>query len=128
MKYIVTLNQKRYEVVVERGEAEIIREETITAPALAPAQAVSVSQATQTSAPAAQDLSGGTVIKAPMPGNIVDVKVTPGQSVKSGEVIAILEAMKMENEIVAPTDGKIVKVLVEKNTQVASGDAIAVLG
>ena len=65
---------------------------------------------------------------APMPGTIIDIKVTEGQAVKAGDILLILEAMKMENEIVAPSDGKVVKIHTSKGAAVSTGDALVTLG
>ena len=68
--------------------------------------------------------AGAVTVKAPMPGNILDVKVAAGASVKAGDVLVILEAMKMENEIVAPQDGTVASVNVNKGDTVNSGDVL----
>ena len=112
MKYKVTLNQKVYEVEVEAGKAVLLDEYEACAPAPAAAPA----------APAGA--AGAVAVKAPMPGNILDVKVKAGDSVKAGDVLAILEAMKMENEIVAPQDGTVASVNVNKGDTVNSGDTL----
>ena len=108
MKYVVTLNGKDYEVEVDELSEAIV---TSVAPTAASAPAAPV--ATQPSAPATPapaPVSGsGTAVKAPMPGTILKVNVTAGQSVKAGDIMFILEAMKMENEIVAPSDGTVSK-------------------
>ncbi|MBU3818862.1 MAG: biotin/lipoyl-binding protein, partial [Candidatus Faecalibacterium intestinavium] len=76
-------------------------------------------------APAAKPAAQGAVsVKAPMPGNILDVKVKPGDSVKAGDTLVILEAMKMENEIVAPQDGTVASINVNKGDTVNSGDVL----
>ena len=72
-------------------------------------------------------LAGGEKITSPMPGTILDVKVAPGVAVKAGDVLVILEAMKMENEIVAPQDGTVAAVNVKKGDSVNSGDVLASL-
>ena len=71
-----------------------------------------------------QGAAGAVSVKAPMPGNILDVKVAAGASVKAGDVLVILEAMKMENEIVAPQDGTVASVNVHKGDTVNSGDTL----
>ena len=85
-----------------------------TAPAAAPA-------------PAAQGTAGSVKVEAPMPGTILDVKVSVGDSVSSGSVLCILEAMKMENEIVAPQDGTVASVNVSKGDSVEAGQVIITL-
>ena len=103
-KYRVTVNGSLYEIEVEEMDASAVS----AAPA-APAAP---------KAPVAAAPAAGAQIKAPMPGNILDVKVTAGQSVKKGDVLVILEAMKMENEIQAPCDGKVTGVNVRKGDTV----------
>ena len=73
---------------------------------------------------AAAGAAGAVAVKAPMPGNILDVKVKAGASVKAGDVLVILEAMKMENEIVAPQDGTVASINVNKGDTVNSGDVL----
>lgn len=125
MIYKVTLNGKIYEVEVEKGEAVIQAEYEAALPSAAPVaqpQAVAVSAPQQAPAPVAPVAQGsGNAIKAPMPGNINAVKVTSGQAVKKGDVLVILEAMKMENEIVADKDGKVGQVFVQKGATVDTG-------
>lgn len=127
MKYVVTLNGKDYEVEVDELSEAIV---TNVAPTAASAQAAPV--AAQPSAPAAAPapapVSGsGTAVKAPMPGTILKVNVTAGQSVKAGDIMFILEAMKMENEIVAPSDGTVSQVVAAKGSSVATDDVLAYL-
>ncbi len=129
MKYKVTLNGRTYEVEVEAGKAMLIDEyEAIapSAPAAAPAAAPVAAPAAPAAAPAA-DLAAGEAVKAPMPGNILKVNVTPGQAVKEGDVLCVLEAMKMENDIMAPKAGKVAQVLVNKGSTVNTGDALVVI-
>ena len=124
MIYKVTLNGKIYEVEVEKGEAVIQAEYEAALPQSAPAVATT-SAPTQTvasAAPAAAPQSAGAnSVVAPMPGTINAVKVTNGQQVKKGDVLFILEAMKMENEIYADKDGKIGQVFVQKGASVNTG-------
>lgn len=124
MIYKVTLNGKIYEVEVEKGEAVIQAEYEAALPQSAPAVA-ETSASTQTvaaAAPAAAPQSAGAnSVTAPMPGTINAVKVTSGQQVKKGDVLFILEAMKMENEIYADKDGKIGQVFVQKGASVNTG-------
>lgn len=124
MIYRVSLNGKVYEVEVEKGEAVIKSEFDAMIPQSAPAP-VATSHATSapTPAPATQSAptAGANVVSAPMPGNINAVKVASGQSVKEGDVLIILEAMKMENEITAPKAGKIGQIYVQKGATVETG-------
>ncbi|MBQ1271002.1 MAG: biotin/lipoyl-binding protein [Clostridia bacterium] len=135
MKYKVTLNGTTYEVEVEHGQAMLIDEYEAVAPA-APAAAAAPVAAAPAAAPAPQAAPApaaaavtaqGEVIKSPMPGVIVNVKVSQGQAVKKGEILCILEAMKMENEIVAPKDGTVAQVVTAKGAQVDTGAALIVL-
>lgn len=121
MIYRVTLNGKVYEVEVEHGEAMIKAEFEAAAPNIEQAAPVAQAAAPQAApAPSAPSGSASAVV-APMPGNINAVKVATGQAVKKGDVLVILEAMKMENEIVAPKDGKIGQVFVQKGATVQTG-------
>lgn len=124
MIYKVTLNGKIYEVEVEKGEAVIQAEYEAALPQSAPAVAeTSVpAQTVAAAAPAAAPQSAGAnSVTAPMPGTINAVKVTSGQQVKKGDVLFILEAMKMENEIYADKDGKVGQVFVQKGASVNTG-------
>ena len=128
MIYNVTINDKVYEVEVEKGKANLLKT-TAVAAAPAPVAAAPVAAAPAAApAPAASAVAvSGTPASAPMPGTILDVKVSVGQAVKEGDIVAILEAMKMENEIFAPCDGKIGQVLVSKGSSVATGDPIVTI-
>lgn len=110
-KYRVNVNGTVYEVELE--------ELTGVAPAAPTAPAAP--------APAAAP-SGGEQITAPMPGNILSVNVSAGDAVKKGQVLMILEAMKMENEIMCPCDGKVLSVSVSKGATVESGALLCVIG
>lgn len=130
MIYKVTLNGKIYEVEVEKGEAVIQSEYDAALPQAAPATAAPVQAAAapaHQSAPAAPASVGANTVVAPMPGNINAVKVTAGQQVKKGDVLIILEAMKMENEIYAEKDGKIGQVFVQKGATVETGTPLVEL-
>jgi biotin carboxyl carrier protein len=70
----------------------------------------------------------GDPVGAPLPGTVVDIKVTQGQAVKSGDLIAIIEAMKMENEVLAPKDGTVTQVVASKGSAVKTGDPLVMLG
>ena len=129
MKYKVTLNNRVYEVEVEMGQAMLIDEYDAVAPA-APAPAapavVSAASAAPAAAPAAA-LASGEVVKSPMPGNILKINVAPGQKVEEGDVLIVLEAMKMENEIVATKDGTVAQVAVSKGAVVETGTPLVVI-
>jgi len=129
MIYKVTLNGKIYEVEVEKGEAVIQAEYEAALPQSAPAVAAPVAQTVApTAAPAAAPGSAGAnAVVAPMPGNINAVKVTSGQQVKKGDVLVVLEAMKMENEIYAEREGKIGQVFVQKGATVETGTPLVEL-
>lgn len=124
MIYKVTLNGKIYEVEVEKGEAVIQAEYEAALPQAAPTAvataAPAATQAPQASAPQAV-AAGANSVTAPMPGTINAVKVTSGQQVKKGDVLFILEAMKMENEIYADKDGKVGQIFVQKGASVNTG-------
>ena len=131
MKYKVTLNGRTYEVEVEAGKAMLLDEyEAIApAPAAAAAPVAAPTAAPAAAAPAAPVVTGaGEAVNAPMPGNILKVNVQNGQAVKAGEVLVVLEAMKMENEIMAPKAGTVTQVLVSKGSTVDTGAPLVVIG
>lgn len=112
-RFNVTVNGKAYDVAVEEitdGSAPVVSAPTPAAAAPAPAPVAA---------------GAGEKVTAPMPGTILDVKASVGDTVTRGQVIMILEAMKMENDIVAPCDGKITSILVKKGDTVNSSDALA---
>ncbi len=76
---------------------------------------------------APQPRAGGSSVKAPMPGSILEVKVNVGDEIKDGDVLLVLEAMKMENELTASQAGKVAEILVKKGDTVNSGDPLIVL-
>ena len=121
-RFNITVNGKAYDVAVEELDANA----PMTAAAPAPAAAAPVAAPAAAPAPAAA--GSGEKVCAPMPGTILDVKVNNGDSVTKGQVIMILEAMKMENDIVASCDGTITSLLAKKGDQVNSGDALATIG
>lgn len=129
MKYKVTLNGKTYEVEVEKGEAVLLKEYEAAAPAApvaAPVATAPAAPAAPAAAPAAASvqLGAGTAVNAPLPGTVLQIKASIGQAVKAGETVMIIEAMKMENEIVAPRDGKITSVVVQKGAAVNASDPL----
>ena len=105
--YTITVNGTPYNVTVEETAAG-----AAPAPVVAPAPKAAPAPAPKAAAPAA---AGSVAVNAPMPGTILDVKVAPGAAVKAGDVLVILEAMKMENEIVAPQDGTVAAVNVNRH-------------
>lgn len=125
MRYVVSLNNKKYEVDVDESSAVLVgvSDEVVATPA--PVSTTPLAPQAPAQAPA--NVADGTSIKAPMPGSILAVNVTNGQSVKQGDVIVILEAMKMENEILAPNDGVVKQVLVSKGNNVDTNDILVVL-
>lgn len=121
--YTITVNGTPYNVTVEEGTSSAAP--VASAPAPAPAAAPAPQAAPKAaSAPAA---AGSVKVDAPMPGNILDVKVSNGTAVKAGQVLVILEAMKMENEIVAPQDGTVASINVNKGDTVEAGQTIVTL-
>lgn len=129
MRYFnITVNGTAYSVAVEETNAAApvaAAPVAPVAPVAAPAPAAPVAAAAP--APAAAPVAGGEKVNAPMPGTLLDVKVAVGASVKKGDILVILEAMKMENEILAPCDGT-VKQIAAKGAAVNSGDLLAVIG
>ena len=125
MKYKITLKGRTYEVEVERGEAMLIDEYDAVAPVPA---AAPVAPAAPAPAPApAAAPAAGTNVDAPLPGNVLNVKVSVGQAVKAGDVLVIIEAMKMENEVAAPCDGVVKQIVANKGAVVATGDTLLVI-
>ena len=129
MKYVITLNDKKYEVEVERGQATAVyagpaEPMTASAPA-APAPAAAAPEAGE--AVVSTPAGAGEPVKAPMPGTILGVRVAVGQKVKEGDTVIILEAMKMENEILAPVAGTITSISVSKGSSVQSDQIVATI-
>ena len=116
-KFQITVNGNTYEVEVEE----------LGAGAPAAAAAPTAAPAAKPAAPAAPAAAGSVAINSPMPGNINAIKVSAGQSVKKGDTLLILEAMKMENEIKAPSDGVVASVAVTKGQSVNTGDLLVSL-
>ena len=123
--YTITVNGNVYEVTVEEGftGAASAPKAAAPAPKAAPAAAPKAAPA----APKAAAPAGATTVEAPMPGKILNIKVSEGQAVKFGEVVVIMEAMKMETEIVAPADGTVSKILVKAGDSVDTGAALVAL-
>jgi len=131
MKYKVTLNGRTYEVEVEAGKAMLLDEYEAIAPApvAAPAAAPVAATAPAAAPAAAPAVTGaGEAVNAPMPGTILKVNVKVGDAVKAGAVLCVLEAMKMENEIMAPKAGTVTQVLATKGGSVDTGAPLVVIG
>ena len=129
MKYKVTLNGRTYEVEVVADKAMCVAEYEAIAPAAAPAAAPVAAAPVAAAAPAAggMTVTGGESVKAPMPGNILKVAVKAGDTVKEGQLLCVLEAMKMENEIYAPCGGTITPLPISKGSTVDTGATLVVL-
>lgn len=138
-KFNVTVNGKTYAVEVEEvgaGQGGFTYQPVQQAPQSAPMQQAAVTAQPQ-AAPEAPKVSApkvssgpvsGETISAPMPGTILDIKISEGQSVKAGDILLILEAMKMENEIVSPKDGVVNRIHTSKSSTVSTGDALVTIG
>ena len=137
MKYNVTLNGKIYEVDVTESDAVVTGitqvPVAVAAPAVAPVAVAPVAAPeapaeAPAAAPAVAPVSAdGTQVKAPMPGTILAVKKNVGEAVKAGDVIVVLEAMKMENDIVAPCDGTVKSINAPKGSTVNTDEVLAVI-
>ena len=135
MKYKVTLNNRVFEVEVEQGEAMLVDEYELkapaaaapAAPAVAAAPVAAAAPAAAPAAPAGGALAAGEVVKSPMPGNVLKINVTPGQKVNEGDVLLILEAMKMENEVVSTKTGTVAQIVVDKGAVVETGSPLVVI-
>ena len=123
--YTITVNGTAYNVTVQEGTAS-----PAPAPQAAPAQVAAAPapapapQEVPAAAPAAQGSAGSVKVDAPMPGNILNVKVSAGDSVNKGDVLVVLEAMKMENDIVAPQNGTVASINVSKGDTVEAGQTL----
>lgn len=127
MKYKVTLNGRTYEVEVEAGKAMLLDEYEAIVPS-APAAPAAAAPAAPDAAAAPVVTGAGEAVNAPMPGTILKVNVTQGQKVAEGAVLCVLEAMKMENEILAPKAGTVTQVLAAKGATVDTGAPLVVIG
>jgi glutaconyl-CoA/methylmalonyl-CoA decarboxylase subunit gamma len=130
-QFNITVNGIGYQVSVDEvaaGSVAVSAPVATPAPIAAPAPVAAAAAPAPAAAPKAAPVSGGTKITSPMPGNILDVRCKPGDAVKSGDVLLILEAMKMENEIMSASDGTVKQVLVSKGAVVSSGDLLVVIG
>ena len=122
--YRVTVNGVAYDVVVEELNGSVAAPAPVAAPAAAPVAAPKAAPA-PAAAPKASGNAGAVAVKAPMPGNLIKVNVKVGDAVKKGDVLCVLEAMKMENDIMAPADGVVASVEAAKGASVAT-DAVLV--
>ena len=134
MKYVVTMNGKRYEVEVERMSAfHMLTREEIASGVSTPVQPVAApapkaaAPAPAAAAPAAKAAPGGTSVTSPMPGAVLGVKVNVGDKVSAGQTMFVLEAMKMENEIVAPVDGTVASINVKTGDTVDTDQVMGTL-
>lgn len=133
-KFNIKVNGQAYEVEVEEvaggfAPAPVVPVAAAPAPAVAPVAAPAPEKAEAKTAPAPAPVAapaGGTQLKAPMPGTVIDFKATNGAAVKKGQTVLILEAMKMENEIVAPADG-VITFVASKGASVNTDDLLAVI-
>ena len=121
-KYNVTVNGTAYEITLEVVDAAEVKTTPAPAPAVAPAPVAEAPAVAPAAAPA-----GGETVTSPMPGTILSVNVQNGATVKKGDVLLILEAMKMENEIMAPCDGTIASVNVNQGASVETGAVLCVI-
>lgn len=129
MKYVVTLRDKTYEVEVEHGEAMILDEYEAKAPvAAAPVVATPTAAAPVAAAAAAPVAVGdGTPVVAPMPASVVSINVKVGDSVAEGDVVAVVEAMKMSVEVNAPCAGTVSQIIAAVGATVDTGDTLLVI-
>ncbi|EQB88147.1 biotin carboxyl carrier protein [Clostridium punense] len=122
-KYVIKLNGKVYEVEMEEvtGETSAVYEKISNVPVNNPQQTPSQNNGTQNCAPTSAE---GEILEAPMPGSIVNIATKVGDFVKKGQLLVVLEAMKMENEIVSPKDGIVTSIAVTKGQSVNAGDVL----
>ncbi len=125
--YTITVNGNVYEVTVEEGFTGAASAPKAAAPKAAPAAAPKAAPAPAAAPAAPAGAAGAVAVTAPMPGKILGVKASAGQAVKRGQVLLILEAMKMENEIVAPQDGTVATINVAVGDSVEPGATLATL-
>ena len=128
MKYEVILNNKKYEIEVDECSVALKGVSTVSAPVAAPAApAAPVAPAAPAAPVASAPSAEGTSVASPMPGTILAINVTNGQTVRAGEVLMVLEAMKMENDIVAPSDGIVKQILVAKGSTVDTDQVLVII-
>ena len=133
MKFKITLNGRNYEIEVETIKPMSRSEYEAEAPVVEAAPVIEAAPVAEPTAPAASQTSAapvasgdGEAIKAPMPGTVVNVNVTVGQAVKEGDVLVVLEAMKMENEVTSPKSGTVTQIVAQKGSSVET-DAVLVV-
>lgn len=126
-KYNITVNGNSYEVMVEEVSADNATPVAAPAPVAAPKAAAPAPKAAPAAPKAQTGAAGAVKVTSPMPGTILEVKVSAGQAVKKGDVVCVLEAMKMENEIPAPEDGTVASVNIQKGASVNAGDLLVSL-
>lgn len=126
-KYNITVNGNSYEVMVEEVSADVATPVAAPAPVAAPKAAAPAPKAAPAAPKAQAGAAGAVKVTSPMPGTILEVKVSVGQAVKKGDVVCVLEAMKMENEIPAPEDGTVASVNIQKGASVNAGDLLVSL-
>ena len=124
-QFHITVNGTSYQVSVEEVSSASA---PVPASVPSPVPAAPPAAPTPAAVPAPVATAGGEKVCAPMPGTILDIKTAVGSTVKKGEVLLILEAMKMENEILSPMDATVQQMLVAKGASVNSGDVLLVLG
>jgi biotin carboxyl carrier protein len=125
MKYIVTINNNNYEVDVDRGQATVAKAEN-AAPVAAEPKATAPAAA-PTVAPAAVSTAEGQKLTAPMPGIVLGIKKNLGDRITNGDVVVILESMKMESEITSPFEGTLVQIVTSRGAHVNAGDVLLVI-
>lgn len=128
-RFIINVNGKSYDVGVEEVDAAASAPVATPAPAAAPVAPAAQPKAEAPAAPSVSaSVAEGTKIEAPMPGTILEVRVHVGDTVKEGDVLFVLEAMKLENELAAPCAGTVASVNTAKGTVVNAGDILGVIG
>lgn len=123
-KFIVTVNGKKYDVEVEEVKSDISGSKKSAEESVVKKEDTPTSTSQSQVKPVQEVPEGATTVNAPMPGTILDIKVNVGQPVKRGDVLLILEAMKMENEITAPQDGIVAAINISKGASVNTGDVL----
>ncbi len=125
MKYQITLENKTYEIEVELEEGKVAVENEYSADSVTPDK---VNAAPEIVPHVAEKrIQNGTTVSAPLPGNVLSIKVKTGETIKKGQVLVVIEAMKMENEVVSPADGTVREICVSKGQVVATGEVLLVI-